>query len=167
MKLGMRSPCFRPWLVAEMALLVRSPIQLPSLMAAVSGPARGAMASFLGLVRNHHANRPVRRLIYSAYEPMAEAVLAQIVAEAESRWPVRVGLQHRLGTLEIGETAVAVVVAGAHRDEAFSACRYLIEELKRRVPIWKQETYTDGSVEWVNPTDLEVGIEAQGASRPV
>jgi molybdopterin synthase catalytic subunit len=80
---------------------------------------------------------------------MAEAECARIVAEAESRWQVAVALCHRIGQLEIGDAAVVVVAASAHRDEAFVACRHVIEELKRRVPIWKQEMYADGSVEWV------------------
>jgi molybdopterin synthase catalytic subunit len=71
------------------------------------------------------------------------------VEETERRWPVRVALRHRIGLLAIGEAAVAIAVAGAHRDEAFAACRHVIEELKRRVPIWKRERYADGTVEWV------------------
>ena len=84
---------------------------------------------------------------------MAEAECARIVAEAEARWQVAVALQHRIGALEIGDAAVAVAVAAsAHRDEAFAACRYVIEEVKRRVPIWKREYYADGTVDWVDPT---------------
>jgi molybdopterin synthase catalytic subunit len=110
------------------------------------------VVSFTGLVRNHHAGRAVIRLEYSAYEPMAEAECAHIVTEAESRWPVRVAVEHRLGTLEIGDTAVAVVAAGAHRADAFEACRYVIDAIKSRVPVWKREYYADGSVAWVDPT---------------
>jgi molybdopterin synthase catalytic subunit len=80
---------------------------------------------------------------------MAEAECARIVTEAESRWQVVVALRHRLGPLSIGDVAVAVVAASAHRDEAFVACRHVIEELKRRVPIWKREVFADGTVEWV------------------
>ena len=112
-------------------------------------PERGGIACFLGTVRNHHGGREVVRLEYSAYGPMVEAECARIVAEAESRWQVAVALQHRIGRLEIGDAAVAVVAASAHRDEAFVACRHVIEELKRRVPIWKREVFADGTVEWV------------------
>jgi molybdopterin synthase catalytic subunit len=113
---------------------------------------------------------------------MVEAECTRIVAEAELRWQVAVVLQHRIGQLEIGDAAVAVVAASAHRDEAFTACRHVIEELKRRVPIWKREVYADGSVEWVGaggeagkrgsgegneprePLEpLEVGARGQGA----
>jgi len=125
------------------------PLDLNELIAAVSGPGRGGVVSFLGTVRDHHGGREVTALDYSAYEPMAEAVCAELVAESERRWPVKVALRHRLGDLAIGDVAVAIAVAGDHRDEAFAACRYVIEELKRRVPIWKRETYADGSVEWV------------------
>jgi molybdopterin synthase catalytic subunit len=80
---------------------------------------------------------------------MAEAECARIVAEAENRWDVSLALQHRIGALEIGDTAVAITAASAHRNAAFLACRYVIEEVKQRVPIWKREVYVDGSVEWV------------------
>lgn len=141
------------------AFLTHAPVDLPSLLAAVQAPERGGVATFLGLVRNHQDGRAVARLEYSAYEPMAEAESARIVAEAEGRWPVRIALSHRLGTLAIGDVAVAVVAASAHRAPAFEACRYVIEELKRRVPVWKKEFYADGSVVWVDPTRT-------GASRP-
>jgi molybdopterin synthase catalytic subunit len=133
----------------SVAYLTPDPIGLGPLLDSVQSPARGGVASFLGTVRDHHGGRTVLRLDYSAYVPMAEAEIARIVAEAESRWDVGVAVQHRLGRLEIGDTAVGVAVASAHRDEAFVACRYVIEELKRRVPIWKREVFADGSVEWV------------------
>lgn len=133
-----------------MSYLVTDPIDLGALLALVQSPERGGVASFLGTVRNHHHGRDVLRLEYSAYEPMAEAECERIVAEAESRWDVAVALRHRVGGLEIGDTAVAIAAASAHRDEAFLACRYVIEEVKRRLPIWKREVYADGSVEWVD-----------------
>ena len=132
-----------------MAFLTGAPIDPAALIARVDSPAHGGAAFFLGRVRDHHGGRAVGRLEYSAYGPMAEAECARIVSEAESRWPVRITLEHRIGTLEIGDIAVAVGAGGAHRDEAFEACRYVIEEVKRRVPIWKKEFYADGGVEWV------------------
>jgi molybdopterin synthase catalytic subunit len=128
------------------------PIDLAPLLAAVQAPDRGGVATFLGLVRNHHGGRAVLRLEYSAYGPMAESECGRIVAEAEARWQVAIALRHRVGSLAIGDTAVAVVAASAHRDEAFTACRYVIEEVKRRVPVWKREFYADGTVAWVDPT---------------
>jgi molybdopterin synthase catalytic subunit len=136
------------------AFLSATPIDLVTLIAGIESPAHGGVASFLGQVRDHHEGRTVRRLEYSAYGPMAEAECARIVAEAEARWPVRVALKHRVGALEIGDVAVAVAAAGAHRDEAFAACRFVIEEVKRRVPIWKKEFYQDGAVQWVEPAGM-------------
>ena len=132
-----------------MAYLTTEPIGLGPLLQSVQSPSRGGIACFLGTVRNHHGGREVLRLDYSAYVPMAEAEFARIVAEAESRWDVGVAAQHRVGSLEIGDAAVAIAVASGHRDEAFVACRYVIEEVKRRVPIWKREYFADGTVEWV------------------
>jgi len=129
--------------------LSQSALDLGALLASVQSPDRGGVACFLGTVRNHHGGREVLRLEYSAYAPMVEAECARIVAEAESRWQAAVALRHRIGRLEIGDAAVAVAAAAAHRDEAFIACRHVIEELKRRVPIWKREVYADGTVEWV------------------
>lgn len=135
-----------------MAYLTSLPIDIAALVAAVQAPERGGIATFVGLVRNHHGGRAVLRLDYSAYVPMAEAECGRILAEAKTRWPVGVALQHRVGALEIGDAAVAIAVGSAHRDDAFAACRYVIEEVKRRVPIWKRECYADGTVAWVDPT---------------
>lgn len=131
--------------------LAQTPIELASLLAAVSAPDRGGIATFLGVVRNHQDGRAVLRLEYSAYEPMAERESAAIVAEAQSRWPVKLALVHRLGRLILGDIAVAIAASAAHRGEAFDACRYTIEEVKRRVPIWKKEYYADGTIAWVDP----------------
>ncbi|HET7599830.1 MAG TPA: molybdenum cofactor biosynthesis protein MoaE [Gemmatimonadales bacterium] len=135
-----------------MAYLSERPLDLGSLVARVSAPERGAVACFLGTVRNHHQGRAVISLDYSAYVPMAEAECTRIVGEAEARWPARVALEHRLGSLRVGDAAVAVAAAASHRDAAFAACRFVIEETKRRVPIWKREHFADGTVEWVDPT---------------
>jgi molybdopterin synthase catalytic subunit len=144
------------------AYLTSEPIGLGPLLDSVQSPARGGITSFLGTVRDHHGGRAVLRLDYSAYGPMAEAEIARIVAEAESRWDVRVAVQHRIGQLEIGDVAVAIAVASGHRDEAFVACRYVIEELKRRVPIWKKEYFADGTVSWVGgEAGKMVGGEAE------
>lgn len=122
------------------------------MVASVSAPDRGALATFVGLVRDHHAGRGVLGLEYSAYGPMAESRCAAIVAEAEARWAVRIALAHRLGGLIVGEAAVVVVAASAHREAAFEACRWVIEAVKAQVPIWKRERYLDGSEAWVDPT---------------
>lgn len=150
-----------------MGHLTRDPIEIAALVAAIQSAQRGAVVTFEGVVRDHHEGRSVVDLEYSAYEPMAESIAAAVVAEAKNRWPVQVGLAHRIGRLAIGEVAVAVVTAGDHRDEAFSACRYVIDEVKRRVPIWKRERYLDGSESWVDPTVPGAGhpvLDARGPS---
>jgi molybdopterin synthase catalytic subunit len=149
-----------------LAYLSGVPLDLTRIVARVEAPDHGAVTSFLGLVRDHHRGRGVTRLEYSAYEPMAEAECARIVSEAESRWPVRIALEHRIGALSIGDAAVTVAAAAAHRQEAFAACRYVIEEVKRRVPIWKKEFYTDGTIEWVGAGGALVGDTPGGSADP-
>ncbi len=129
-----------------------TPLHLQGLIDQVSSPNFGAVATFVGLVRNHHAGRVVTGLEYSAYAEMAEARCALIVSECEAPGDVKVALAHRIGTLAIGDAAVMVVAASAHRDAAFVACRTVIERVKAEVPIWKKERYADGSVAWVDPT---------------
>jgi molybdopterin synthase catalytic subunit len=143
------------------AFLTNDPIDLISLLSSVQSPARGGIASFIGVVRDHHGDRGVVRLGYSGYGPMVEAECMRIVAEAEARWPVGIALQHRIGTLEVGETAIVVVAASRHRAAAFDGCRYVVEEVKRRVPIWKQEFYEDGTHEWVDPTASGRSVPAE------
>lgn len=154
-----------------MKVLTEEPIRLDPMIDQVRAPDRGGIAIFLGLVRDHHQGKGVLGLDYSAYGEMAERVTAQIIKEVESRESrVAVAVQHRLGALTVGDTAVAVVAAAPHRNAAFDACRYVIEELKKRVPVWKREMYSDGSVAWVDPT---AGVESsesrvsQGKSRDV
>lgn len=149
-----------------MGCLSAEPFGLEPLVREVEAPEHGAVATFLGLVRDHHAGRQVTRLEYQAYGPMAEAECTRIIAEAEGRWPCRVALRHRVGVLAIGEAAVAIAVGSGHRAEAFEACRFVIEELKRRVPIWKREGYADGSEAWVDPTAPGGTVAASGGSAP-
>ena len=128
-----------------MVSLTRSPIDLAALTSAT--PADGAVCLFVGVVRDENGGRPVRHLEYEAYEEMALPLMRQIAEEAAARWPVTdVRVVHRLGRLEIGEPSVAVAVASPHRAEAFEACRYVIDTVKAKVPIWKKEFYQDGAV---------------------
>jgi molybdopterin synthase catalytic subunit len=150
-----------------MGFLTHSPIDLGGLISRVQSASHGGIACFVGQVRNRQEGRAVERLEYSAYGLMAEEECARIMAEAETRWPVRIALQHRVGRLEIGEVAVAIAAAGAHRDEAFAACRYVIEETKRRVPVWKKEFYRDGTVEWVDPTAGTDSADVESRSREI
>jgi molybdopterin synthase catalytic subunit len=125
--------------------LVREPIELAALSAV--SPADGALALFTGVVRNENAGRAVLHLEYEAYEEMALTEMETIADEARRRWPITaIRIVHRLGRMAIGETSVAVAVASPHRAEAFEACRFAIDTLKRTVPIWKKEFYADGAV---------------------
>ena len=111
----------------------------------------GGYAAFEGWVRNHNEGRQVLRLEYEAYTPLVISEGETIIAEANEAFPfVKADFVHRAGLLEIGDCAVWVGVAARHRDEAFRACRYIIDELKRRLPIWKKEYYVDGDSGWVN-----------------
>ena len=134
-----------------MSYLTNEPIDAPVLAEAVGSARRGGVVTFVGRVRDHHGGRSVRRLEYSAYAPMAEAECEAIVREAETRWPVTIGLRHRTGELGIGDVAVAVAVAGDHRGEAFDACRWIIDEVKSRVPVWKREHYAGDDESWLHP----------------
>lgn len=132
----------------DLVRLVHEPIDLSGL--ASTSPADGAACLFVGAVRNEHGGRKVERLEYEAYEEMALPLMKEIVEEARGRFPVgEIRLIHRLGRLEIGEVSVAVSVASPHRAEAFEACRFLIDTLKKRVPIWKKEHYADGTA-WLD-----------------
>ena len=111
----------------------------------------GACVSFEGWVRNHNDGRPVMKLEYEVYRPLAIAEGERILQEACQRFEVAdAACVHREGLLELGDTAVIAAAVAAHRDEAFKACRYIIDEVKRRLPIWKREHYSDGETLWVN-----------------
>lgn len=116
----------------------------------VEGPDAGGVVSFVGRVRNHARGHVIEHLVYEAYPEMAEREMEKIADEAAGQWPgTRVAIAHRVGRLEIGDAAVVVVAASAHRDSAFLACRFAIDTLKVRVPIWKREVATDGAY-WVD-----------------
>jgi molybdopterin synthase catalytic subunit len=128
--------------------LVRAPIDLAAIQQ--TAPSDGALCLFAGVVRDHNAGRSVLHLEYEAYEEMALPLMDQIAEEALRRWPIGdVRIVHRLGRMEIGEVSVAIAVASPHRREAFEACRFAIDTLKARVPIWKKEFFADGAI-WVD-----------------
>lgn len=136
-----------------MRYLSSAPLDTTALIESIRDPSRGAVVTFVGAVRNHDGGRPVVALEYSAYGPMAEAVCGQIIAEASDRWPATVALMHRIGRLVPGDDAVVVAAAAGHRDAAFQAARWVIDEVKRRVPIWKREHYADGAADWIIPPE--------------
>ncbi|MDQ2871209.1 MAG: molybdenum cofactor biosynthesis protein MoaE, partial [Acidobacteriota bacterium] len=132
--------------------LTDAPIDPASLTGSVR-PSDGGVCTFVGVVRDHHLGRPTSRIQYEAYGPMAEAEIAKILEELAREWPeTRVLVLHRVGVLEVGDVAVAIVASAPHRAEAFSACRAAIDRIKKTVPIWKREFHPDGTSDWVDPT---------------
>jgi molybdopterin synthase catalytic subunit len=131
----------------ERVQLTRARIDAERVVAAMKAAEDGAVVVFDGIVRNNTRGRATRYLEYEAYEDMALTQMGQLAATALEKFAVRdVALIHRLGHLEVGETSVLIVVAAAHRAAAFDACRWLIDTLKREVPIWKKEIFADGAV---------------------
>lgn len=131
-------------------LLTESPIDPTAFAQALHRADAGGYCSFEGWVRNHSAGRAVLGLDYQAYRPLAEAEAMAVLIEAERRFDIiAASAIHRFGHLAIGDMAVWVGVAAAHRDAAFQACRFVIDDIKRRVPIWKREHYADGQSEWI------------------
>jgi molybdopterin synthase catalytic subunit len=137
-----------------------APLAIDAVVRAVDGPGAGAVATFLGLVRDHNQGRRVLFLDYEAYAPLAEKALALIVDEAQARWAgARMAIHHRTGRLEIGEASVVIAVATPHRADAFAACRYAIERIKQIVPIWKHEHFEGGEV-WIEGATADATDEA-------
>jgi molybdopterin synthase catalytic subunit len=135
-----------------MVRLTPDPIDYHALAEKVRHPSAGAVALFLGTVRDLTGDHVTVFLDYEAYPPMAEKKLAEIEAEVRRRWPVReVAMVHRLGRLGVGEVSVAVAVSSTHRADAFEACRYAIDALKELVPIWKKDNPPDAAPEWIHP----------------
>lgn len=126
-----------------------TPLSLDEVYAAVRDDAAGGVALFVGTVRDHDEGKDVTSLDYSAH-PTVDRALGEVAAEVVERFDViALAAVHRVGGLAVGDVAVVVAVACAHRGEAFVACRHLIDELKHRVPIWKHQNFADGSEEWV------------------
>ena len=133
--------------------IVHEPIEAADVLGHVGAREDGATLLFLGMVRDHADGRPVTGMTYEAYEEMATPVLGEIATEAAQRiGSDRVAVVHRVGDLTIGDVSVAIAVSSPHRAEAYDASRYVIEEIKKRLPVWKKEHYTDGAQEWVEGT---------------
>lgn len=116
----------------------------------VSDPAHGAVDTFIGAVRNHHEGQSVSGITYDVHEALAEKTFTDICEEARARWgDIKIYMSHYKGQLDIGGISVIIAVSSAHRAESFNTCRYVIEELKKRSPIWKQEHYEHGPSEWL------------------
>ena len=163
-----RSPSFRLWRVAESAVcstmsraqITTDAIDPQALLARVADPSSGAVILFLGVVRNHNDGRGIEAMRYDAYDEMAQGTLDEILAEAEERYGVgRLAAVHRVGELGIGDVSVAIAVSSAHRAEAYEASRYVIEEIKVRLPVWKKERFEDGTSEWVVGRNPDISAE--------
>ena len=125
------------------------PIELQELVNYVSDAEAGAIATFIGTTRNNNEGRKVTALDYDGYPEMAEKELRRIGADAKTKWPIcKMAIVHRLGPVQITEASVIIAVSAGHRDAAFAACRFAIEEIKKTVPIWKKEVYEGGEV-WI------------------
>ena len=132
------------------AWITRDTISADTVLEHVGGPADGAIDIFVGVVRNQNDGSAVSGMYYDAYVEMAEQVLRAIVGEATALPGVgRVAAVHRIGELAVGEASVAIAASAPHRAEAFEACRYVIEEIKKRLPVWKQERYLTGDQRWL------------------
>ena len=147
-------------------ILTSDPVDVEEIRQRVADPACGASVLMTGQVRNRHQGRPVDRVTYEAYAPMADQALAGIAREAVGRWPaLRFALVHRTGVLPVGEISVVVAVAAPHRAEAFAACRWCIDELKQRLPVWKREE-GPGGARWQEETPLDPPSgEVEGSRR--
>jgi len=129
--------------------VVREPIDPQELVRYVTDPEAGAIVTFIGTTRNNNEGRKVIALDYEAYPEMAEKELARLGAEAKAKWNIRrMAIVHRIGPVQITEPSVIIAVSAAHRDDAFQACRFAIEEIKKSVPIWKKEVFEGGEV-WI------------------
>jgi molybdopterin synthase catalytic subunit/molybdopterin converting factor small subunit len=135
---------------ADIYRVVTEPLSPDAIAAEVDDPGAGGLVIFSGVVRNETGGRPVKFLEYEAHAPMAEVKMREIGESLRARWSgvKRVAMLHRIGRLEIGEASVLIAVSAAHRGDAFEACRYAIDTLKRTVPVWKKEHFEDGEV-WV------------------
>jgi molybdopterin synthase catalytic subunit len=134
--------------------LTRHPIVVDDLLAEVQGPERGGTCVFVGTVRN---DADITGIEYSAYEAMAFDEIERILSDAHAHWAeARVMLQHRLGLIPVGEASIAIATAAPHRDDAFAACRFVIEEVKKRLPVWKKEYRVDGTTAWIDPSGKPV-----------
>ena len=150
------------------AAVVHAPIDPADVLARVGSPEDGAVLLFLGTVRNHADGESVDGMTYEAYEKMASPVLAEIAGEAATRLGTdRVAVVHRVGELAIGDVSVAIAVSSPHRAQAYEASRYVIEEIKKRLPVWKREHYTDGRSQWVEGVQPAARAVATPSGRSV
>lgn len=131
--------------------ICKKPLQLERATQFVSDPTHGALCSFAGQIRDHNLGKKVVGVSYDVFEPLAVTLMQQICRDAQQQTtePLHLFVEHFKGKLAVNEASVVIATSSPHRDEAFQACRHIIEEIKHKVPIWKQEHYVDGNSEWV------------------
>ena len=152
--------------MTEYFQITNQPLDPAPLVALVQAPDMGAVVTFAGIVRNNFGGRATAYLEYEAYESMALVVLEQLAGEARATWGTgAIAIHHRVGRLAIGEMAVLIVVAAAHRHEAFEATEWLMDRIKEVAPIWKKEIWSDGASEWVgNEVERKAELDAMRTS---
>lgn len=144
--------------------ILEAPLDVFRACEIVADPAHGAIDTFIGVVRNRHEGQNVTGITYDVHKTLAEKVFHEICGESSARWPgTKYYVAHYHGALAVGGISILIAVSAAHRAETFDACRYVIEEIKKRAPIWKQEHYPDGRSEWLPGHSLAsgAGIEAE------
>jgi molybdopterin synthase catalytic subunit len=138
------------------SVVASEPLDIAGMLAGAHHPGAGAVVLFSGEVRNHNRGREVSFLEYESYQPLASKLIGEILAEAKEKWSLQIAVaRHRVGKVAIGDTAVVVITASAHRSEAYAANRYIIDRIKHEAPIWKCEHYADGTHEWGNNCNEE------------
>ena len=147
-----------------MIAITREPIDTEQMNRNAGHEECGAVLTFSGTVRNHHMGRKVIKLAYEAYDGMAESEMRKVVERAREQWPdvKKVQVVHRFGEMPVGTSSIYITVATPHRPEGFEALRYIIDQIKRDVPIWKKEFYQDGETDWLHPEDGCCGHHLHG-----
>jgi molybdopterin synthase catalytic subunit len=142
--------------VPRLARITRAPIEPGSVLSSVRDDVAGGSVLFVGTIRNRSEGRTVKGLTYEVYKEMAEKRMDEIEEEVKRRWPIKkMTMVHRYGGLKVGDVSVAVAVSCEHRADAFDACRYAIDTIKRTLPIWKKERFGSGAEAWVKGTPIE------------
>ncbi len=134
--MGMRSLSCPPTAGADV-VLTKAPLSLAEVLGRVSGPDRGGISFFAGVVRDEEEGRPILSITYEAYESMAQKEIEKILRQAQKRWPVRAAAHHRIGVVPVNESSLLVACAGVHRPEAFAACQWIVDAVKNEAPVWK------------------------------
>jgi molybdopterin synthase catalytic subunit len=147
--------------------ITAEPINISAVVDSVKTPGAGAIDVFIGTTRDHSNGRKVVSLEYEAYVPMALKNMTEIENQSRQRWNLHdINIVHRIGKVAVGEPSIVIAVSSAHRDEAFQACRFLIDQLKMVVPIWKREYFADGSVEWSLQTHAQAAANEKHEAHP-